>query len=384
MRNDWDIFCAVIDNFGDIGVCWRLARQIAGERNEAVRLWVDDLAAFTVLEPAVQPGLAVQCLHGVEIRLWQLPFPEVDPAAIVIEAFACNPPEPFLAAMAQQAPPPVWINLEYLSAEDWVEGCHALGSRHPRLPLSHHFFFPGFTAQTGGLLRERELLAQRRAWQQHPTARADFLRGLGLDGAAVLQPCVSLFCYDNMVLTGLLDAWQAVAPMTLLVADGKPRKLVEAWLGAPFETGQCVQRGHLTLLSLPFLRQADYDRLLWSCDLNFIRGEDSFVRAQWAARPLCWHIYPQEDAAHRNKLDAYLARYVPGLPDGAAASLRSFSEAWNEGDSAACRKSWGSLWQQLPALQKHAEAWCDRLSAQPDLLSQLARFAGEKRSGIHR
>jgi hypothetical protein len=25
MQLHWDIFCRVIDNFGDIGVCWRLA-----------------------------------------------------------------------------------------------------------------------------------------------------------------------------------------------------------------------------------------------------------------------------------------------------------------------------------------------------------------------
>ena len=25
----WDIFCQVIDNHGDVGVCWRLARELA-------------------------------------------------------------------------------------------------------------------------------------------------------------------------------------------------------------------------------------------------------------------------------------------------------------------------------------------------------------------
>ena len=28
MRVTWDIFCSVVDNFGDIGVTWRLARQL--------------------------------------------------------------------------------------------------------------------------------------------------------------------------------------------------------------------------------------------------------------------------------------------------------------------------------------------------------------------
>ncbi|MBY0444112.1 MAG: elongation factor P maturation arginine rhamnosyltransferase EarP, partial [Burkholderiales bacterium] len=37
----WDIFCRVIDNYGDIGVCWRLARQLSFEHGFAVRLMVD-------------------------------------------------------------------------------------------------------------------------------------------------------------------------------------------------------------------------------------------------------------------------------------------------------------------------------------------------------
>ncbi|MEO7887531.1 MAG: elongation factor P maturation arginine rhamnosyltransferase EarP, partial [Polaromonas sp.] len=41
----WDIFCKVIDNFGDIGVCWRLAADLAS-RGHKVRLWVDDASAL--------------------------------------------------------------------------------------------------------------------------------------------------------------------------------------------------------------------------------------------------------------------------------------------------------------------------------------------------
>ena len=36
-----DLFCRVIDNWGDAGVCWRLARQLVRERGAQVRLWID-------------------------------------------------------------------------------------------------------------------------------------------------------------------------------------------------------------------------------------------------------------------------------------------------------------------------------------------------------
>lgn len=379
MRLSWDIFCSVIDNFGDIGVCWRLARQLAGERAEPVRLWVDDLAAFAQLERRLDATRDEQDLDGVNIQRWHAPFPAVQPQAVVIEAFACNPPADFLAAMAAQRPPPVWINLEYLSAEAWVEGCHALGSRHPRLPLTHHFFFPGFTAKTGGLLREADLLAARDVFQTDQGAQQQWLSALGLDAQEQALPRVSLFCYDNPVLAELLAHWSQAQPLCLLVADGKPRRAVAEWLGEDFPPGSHVQRGQLRLIALPFLPQSDYDRLLWACQFNFVRGEDSFVRAQWAARPMAWHIYPQEEDAHLIKLDAFLARYTGGLSTADQALVQGFWQAWNRGDGEACVRGWPALWQAQARLTEQAHRWSDELAQAPDLMHALAAFASEKR-----
>ncbi|QNM94786.1 elongation factor P maturation arginine rhamnosyltransferase EarP [Chitinimonas koreensis] len=366
MDKSWDIFCTVIDNWGDAGVCWRLARQIAAERGEPVRLWIDDLAPLALLRPGADPQAGSQWLDGVEVRRWAAPFPEVAPHAVVIEAFACDPPESFLAAMAARTPRPVWLNLEYLSAEAWVEGCHALGSKHPRLPLRRWFFFPGFTAATGGLLRERGLPARREAE-----------RAAQAGDAAELA--VSLFCYDNPALPALLDAWRDGPPLTLRVTEGKARTQVERWLGEPFGPGATARRGALTLSALPFLDQDGYDRLLWRCDLDFVRGEDSFVRAQWAARAFVWHIYPQDDDAHQAKLDAFLKRYLAGLPAGPAAALNDFWQAWNRGDGPATVAAWPALRAALPALEAHARRWAAELAGQPDLLAQIVEFVDEKR-----
>src|SRR4051794_32643440 len=174
----WDIFCRVVDNFGDVGVAWRLARQLGREHGKDVRLWVDDLTVLAKLRPEIDVAYDVQRLEGVEVARVREPFVADEIADVVVETFGCDPPDGYVLAMAAREPKPRWINLEYLSAEDWVEGSHALPSPNPRLPLVKHFFFPGFTRKTGGLLRERELLASRHAFQEDREAMDTFWRSL--------------------------------------------------------------------------------------------------------------------------------------------------------------------------------------------------------------
>jgi uncharacterized repeat protein (TIGR03837 family) len=367
----WDIFCQVIDNFGDIGVCWRLARQLAAEHGIIVRLWVDDLASLRRLCPDVDLRPEVQHCAGVDIRHWATPFPDPAPAEVVIEAFGCELPLSYQVAMARSGKPPVWINLEYLTAESWVEGCHALPSPHPRLPLTKHFFFPGFTPKTGGLLREQGLLSARDAMQQTP---AQLWRALKLPRPAPDEMTVSLFCYDHAPVTHLLASWQdSSIPVRCLLPEGSILDRVAAHFGQPtLVPGATVQRGNLTLQVLPFLRQEDYDLLLWACDCNFVRGEDSFVRAQWAGQPMVWHIYMQEENAHLTKLDTFLDRYCAGMDQSAADAVRGFHHGWN----GHARLNWDDFLQHRAALLLHARAWATRLAGQPDLASNLVIFCG--------
>ncbi len=362
MKN-WDIFCRVVDNYGDIGVCWRLARQLAREHGFEVRLWVDDLDSCRMLVPEARTDRPTQRLHGVDLRVWPDPWIKAAPGDVVVEAFACELPGPFVAAMAAMDRPPVWINLEYLSAEAWVEGCHGLASPHPALPLVKHFFFPGFTPATGGLLREADLLAARR--------RADDRRVAG----AVLT--VFLFCYDHPGLAGLLERWAGGAtPVRLRLPPSDARERVGGWLGRHLDDGARAERGSLAVEALPFVAQEGFDALLWDCDLALVRGEDSFIRAQWAARPFVWQIYPQADEAHRVKLEAFLARYSVGLSGAAAAGLGQFWQAWNfDGDPAA---AWPGLLGHLRELAVHAGAWCKGLENQVDLAENLVKFCSER------
>ena len=365
----WDIFCNVIDNYGDIGVCWRLARQLAAEHCIEVRLWVDDLASLQRLCPEIDPQALLQQHNGIEIRLWARPFPAVAPAAVVIEAFGCELPENYLDAMAHAASKPVWINLEYLSAEPWVEGCHALPSPHPQLPLTKHFFFPGFTPATGGLLRENDLLTRRDSLLQTPER---LWHALNLARPTRGQTIASLFSYDTAPISDLLAAWEnSPTPVHCLLPEGKALPQVAAYFGHPvLAPGDILQHGQLTVQVLPFLRQEDYDLLLWACDWNFVRGEDSFVRAQWAGKPLLWQIYAQQEDAHLVKLDAFLDRYCAGLQPAAADVMRAAHHGWN----GASPLNWGELLQFSSTLEHHAKAWAEALAAQPDLASNLVIF----------
>jgi len=371
-----DIFCAVIDNFGDIGVCWRLARQLAAEHGWQVRVFVDDLRAFHQLCPEVDATRAQQTVLGIAIEHWHEPAHAGDTltvADVVIEAFACELPPVYVAAMARRASAPVWLNLEYLSAEDWVADFHLRPSPHPRYPLVKTFFFPGLGPGTGGVLKEHDLDTRRLAFEASADARAAWWRAATGTTPPTDATVISLFAYENLAVDALLEQWRDdTEPVVLLVPQGRISGALARFFGLPaFAAGAHAQRGSLRAHALAFTAQPGYDPLLWASDVNFVRGEDSFVRAQWAARPFVWHIYPQADDAHLPKLDAALAHYARALPDAPRAALARFWHAWN----GAGAPDWHDLRRHLPALTARAHDWARELAQAGELAGNLARFA---------
>ncbi len=381
----WDIFCRVVDNFGDIGVCWRLSTDLAA-RGQEVRLWVDDASALRWMAP----GALESQWPGVRVLPWDQSshletLAAMPAAACWIEAFGCDIPQAFVAHRAQSpvphdpahaaAPPPdlqrpVWINLEYLSAEPYVERCHGLQSpvsHGPAKGWSKTFFYPGFTAKTGGLLREPGLADQLQI-EPDATAREAFFNALGVPWQG--EQLLSLFCYEPPLLPALLEQLAASPqPTRLLVTQGRAAQAVHAVLGTQ------QQRGSVAIDYLPYLSQTDFDRLLRACDLNFVRGEDSVLRALWAGKPFVWHIYPQQDMAHAAKLEAFMEQMH------FSAAVRTLHRAWN-----------GLLATPVPAsaleaLQPTARVqWQSdlrpartRLLEMDDLSTQLLQFAMENR-----
>lgn len=353
MLRRWDVFCRVIDNHGDLGVAWRLSCDLAA-RGQRVRLWVDDARALEWMAP--------QGRTDVQIVAWSEPAPDLAPADIVVETFGCNPPAAFVQRMAATALAPIWINLEYLTAEAFAERSHGLPSpiHIGGVTLTKRFHFPGFTAASGGLLREPGLLEARRGFD-----RGAWLAAHGLD----VRPgeCVaSLFCYANPALPALLESL-AAAPTLLLATPGTAAQQVQALLGPSLRRG--ALRAHL----LPYLTQQSYDGLLWASDLNCVRGEDSFLRAQWAARPFLWQAYPQSNDAHALKLRAFLDRFLADADAGLATALRASFEAWNGLSATGLELPDAKPWRA------HCAAWCNALAAQTDLVTRLLGFVEETR-----
>lgn len=362
-----DIFCRVVDNFGDIGVSWRLARQLASEHGMAVRLWVDHIPSLHALCPLVDVHASRQMADGVEVFQFAEESGFTKPADMVIEAFGCGLPEPYIAAMAARENRTLWIILEYLSAESWVRDHHGLPSPHPQLNLPRYFFFPGFSEGTGGVLREAGLLARRDAFDA--TARRAWWSCRGFDDVPPGALTVSLFAYPHAPARALLDAFaNGATPVVVVIPDGPLAQRVR---------GECqAGRGNLSIRYLPFLAQTDFDELLWACDINFVRGEDSFVRAQWAGRPFVWHIYPQPENAHRIKLDAFLTAYGNSLPASAAAAVRGLWLAWNGADGASqVADAWCAFCSEVPAQKQGLRLWQERLTGIGDTAGNLLKFS---------
>lgn len=390
MSERWDIFCRVVDNFGDVGVAWRLARQISREHGKRVRLYLDDLTVLSKLRPDVDPAYDIQKVEDVEVcRLREKPFDVDGIAEVVVETFGCEPPAAYVNAMAALSKKPRWINLEYLSAEEWVEGSHALPSPNPRLPLTKHYFFPGFTSKTGGLLREAGLIARRQEFQSDRGAQAAFWKGLTGRAPPETALKLSLFSYADAPIDSLARSCQSYpGPVWLIAPEGTAAAALQGRLNPVHDTirrnrHDGGRRREVEVFAIPFVPQDQYDLLLWACDINFVRGEDSFVRAQWAARPFVWHIYPTDDNAHWVKLAAFLTRYTDGLDRAHAAAMTGFWEAWNHRESRpspdtvkpAVSQAWAAFIARREGLERHARAWTQQLEAQRDLASALVHFA---------
>jgi uncharacterized repeat protein (TIGR03837 family) len=369
----FDVFCRVVDNFGDAGVAWRLCRQLEAEHAADVTLWIDDPASLARIAPDGDERIRVVALGNETAPPAALP-------QVVIETFGCGLPAVYLDAMEQAAPPPLWINLEYLSAETWIEGTHGLPSPHPQRGLTRWFYFPGFTGASGGLLRERALFDVRDRVQADPASRTRTWTSIGLEPPPRDTLTVSLFCYPNAATPALFEAWaEGDLPLACIVPEGVATAALDRFFGGNVpHAGQARAVGDLIVAVAPFVGQDAFDRRLWTCDLNVVRGEDSFVRAQWAARPMVWHIYPQSERAHTVKLGAFLERYAAGLDAASERALRDFTFAFNEGDGDASVAAWEPLRASLPSLAAHAKRWAGGLGSKGDLATRLVAFAQSK------
>jgi uncharacterized repeat protein (TIGR03837 family) len=389
----WDLFCRVIDNHGDLGVAVRLARQL-NARGERVRLWVDDASALAWMAPGLAAGpddtagLIARLASQTPASTLALPWSWAEdasalaalpPARTWVELFGCELPDAFVThgvARAGDDARPVWLNLEYLSAEAYVARSHGLPSpihSGPARGWTKWFFFPGFTPDTGGLLLAGEGESQtpgsiRPSPFPHERKSTDTPERL----------LTTLFCYEPPGLPAWLAA-MAQAPHVALdwqLMPGRPQRafqqaLAQHWPGLELRTAQATALPGTAhrVRCLPHMPQPAFDAVLAASDLNFVRGEDSLVSGLRAGKPLVWHIYPQDDDAHHAKLMAFL-RWLQAPP-----SLVRMHLAWNGVTTEAPPALTPAMLAEWQACLRDAQA---RLTAMPDLVSRLLAFVAGK------
>ena len=372
MKN-YDLFCKIVDNFGDIGVCWRLAKQLSTEHDISIRLWIDDLNIARQLILSLDITQRTQQIDSITIAVWDenTRFEQAtDTVDAVIETFGCELPQQYLSLMQ---PETVWINLEYLSAEPWVEGFHAQHSK--RGNLTRHFFFPGFTKATGGLLREHDIVEKNQNIAASRQLQTDFLQQLNLspshDNASLT---VSLFCYPHAPISHLLAAMAnsgkkiiCYVPATSILPN-----IAEFFGKHTVAAGDHLVSNNLSLHVLPFLSQADYDKLLASCDINFVRGEDSWIRAIWAGKPFIWQPYLQTEDTHLTKLNAFLDLFYADCEVAAKQAASALHNAWPSEQLAV--QTWQHYLSNINTLKTFTTRETMTLAAQTDLATNLVIY----------
>ncbi len=379
----WYIFCRVIDNLGDAGVCLRLARELAG-RGQLIELWIDRPGILDWMEPSLHPhikvfdwpneGAMTEHTNDDQGGVSTTGYGLNDSIDVIVEAFGCEIPESFKKILSKQAEQGTqktqWINLEYLSAESYAEQNHGLLSpvlSGPGVGAKKWFFYPGFTERTGGLILEQSV--HQKIIQSQPSPPPSLSR-------RKTRLRVGLFCYAHAPLKSLLDTikhqdW-ADNGITLNIPQGEAQRIVNQSIDE-FASHDGLSHVDIDVCNFDRLTQNEFDEMLWSNDLNFVRGEDSLVRAIWVGKPWIWQIYKQSDGAHETKLNALLD--LLNCPH----FVKEIHWSWNQ-----CSGDTFTL-ASMRDVEKWSQwsAWClqirSKLTEQADLVTQLMAFVDEKR-----
>ncbi len=376
-----DIFCKVVDNYGDIGFAYRLARSLSSRlETAAIRLICDNLKTFSYLAPGLDPEASVQRHRGYTVLRWDDPDGRAAallrrcPPRVLVECFSCGHPVwlDSLLLDPTAANPLLIISLEYLTSESWAKEYHKL----PILSASSHikkvFFMPGFDTGTAGLLLDKALGVK--------SDRAIVARDVGLDAPILDRFWVTIFGYrrDYQTLVEDLAAYDAENSIHVFLADALSRDpFLEAWgkAGQPF-----------SVFRLPFMPQESWDRLIALSDFSLVRGEDSFARACLSGRPFLWQAYALADGAHRDKLNAFLARLRPFIDPELFNKLASLSMSYNavNGDVLVSEDSFsGPVQSLLPLLRGYHvlrpafAAFAASLRLNGDLADKLIAYIDE-------
>lgn len=376
---DLTILCKVVDNFGDIGFVYRLAKNLVQlNPQREIRIAVDNLAAFNKIESRVDPALAEQVLevacadsllvqeaagkagnegkpktaaetksvgkpkNGGRLRIFDATNAAVcarewtkKPARVILECFQCGRPDWLEALLFDGVTRALIINIDYLTAEDYAEEFHRLksGTRSPLVRKVN--FMPGFTAKTGGLILDAAAETASKSKNVPATENGFITKTAG--------PQILMFSYpkDFAPIIRAILRWNKVAQINLAQGAGK-----ESFLAANENCLQDQKAGGLFVRELPFLSQEEWDKNLYAQDILFVRGEDSLSRACLSGKPFVWQAYLQDDNYQLVKVRALLERMRPYFDADDFAALENFWLLYNGAESSGKPKTAGAAMEE--------------------------------------
>ena len=336
-----DIFCEVIDNYGDVGVAYRLARELKRiYPNKELRFIINQTEELNLIKK--NDDIIVINYKDVD-KIEQ-------PADLVIETFACNIPEIYMDKALKTSK--LMINLEYFSSEDWVDDFHLqesfLGGN-----LKKYFFIPGLSEKSGGIILDKEFLDRKNKVQEN---REYYLKQFNIDENYDL--IISVFSYEKNFDNFLKTLQKLDKKVLLLLLSEKTQKNFIKY----FDNNDYYDK--IKAVKLPFFTYDKYEKLLALCDINLVRGEDSFVRALLLAKPFLWHIYPQDENAHIIKLESFLEKYCPNNKE-----LKETFINYNIN-----KDNFSYFFENLDKIKKYNEKYADYLIENCNLMNKLINF----------
>lgn len=377
-----DIFCEIIDNYGDIGVVYRTAKELQKIFSESkIRVFLNRLDEFKKINSQVL-DLPSQNIDGIEYITFDYlrdNANELLTAQVIIEAFGCQIPKEYMEIAYDNSE--LLINLEYLSAEDWIEDFHLQSSPLGRGKLKKVFFMPGFTEKSGGVIADSNYLERiQRVLENKEFYEKKYLSDIEDRENKIVG---TLFSYEKN-FTPLLEDLKKLDKNVVILAMGEKtqdslRKILKNFSIEDFRNS--LKYGKIEIKFLNFLNQEEYEELINIVDFNFVRGEDSFIRAVLTGKPYMWHIYCQEEYAHMDKIEGFLDKYrrvIENFSDeDFLLNMEKFFKDYNfrkENSLELGKESYLYFFENLAKIEKYNTIFRDFLIQKCNLINKLKDF----------
>lgn len=383
--NSIDIFCEIIDNYGDIGVVYRFAKEMKRVYKDIeVRVIlnrVDELLKINkkAVDIDFQEIDGITYIKEKELKKGLKKYGVSD---IIVEAFGCEIFEEYIKLAKEKSK--LWINLEYLSGEKWIEDFHLQTSLIDSVTLKKIFYMPGFSKNSGGIIIDEDFLKRKENGEKN---REEILNKFFKDIDFKNKKVGSIFSYEKNFENLLEELRGREEEFVLLLMGEKTHESFDKLLEKKHieSFGNLIKYDKITLKKVEFLSQEEYEEVISVCDFNFTRGEDSIVRAILLGKPFLWHIYLQEEKAHMDKLNAFIDRFSESVEISVEERkifdrYTNLLREYNDRDSNSLdetKEDYSVLFDNLDTINKICKLYSIFLTKECNLVKKLYKYIKE-------